>query len=123
LFQELAGVLPGGLPVYLWVDVRVGPSPGGSSTGFTVGLSALGHMEFETLDSPRPASELREWLFNLATSVLANGPVIQDGNTVGADAHQRIRVVYAPSPFGHPGQVMRLEHQNAAAKKPWWKPW
>jgi uncharacterized protein DUF4261 len=123
LFQEFTTkVLPIGLPVHLWVDVRVGQSPGGPSTGFTVGLSALGHMEFETLDSPVSPGELRERLFHLADYVLTNGPVIRDGNTVGKDAHQRIRVVYSASAFGHPGQVMRLEHQNAAAKKPWWKP-
>jgi hypothetical protein len=124
LFQEMAvEVLPSGLPLYLWVDFRVGKSAEGQLAGFTTGLSALGHMEFETLDSPESLGELRERFFGLADYVLTNGRVIQDGDTIGADAKERIRVVYSDSAFGHQGKVMRLEYQEVASKKPWWRPW
>jgi hypothetical protein len=49
--------------------------------------------------------------------VSANG----DGDTIGEDANERIRVVYAKSAFGHEGQVMRLQYETP--EKPWWKLW
>jgi hypothetical protein len=109
-------------PLYIWVDFRVGQNAAGKSSGFTTGMEALGHMEIETDDSPEPPGELRERLFGLANYVLDNGPVIRDGDTIGEDANERIRVVHADSAFGHKGKVMRLEY-SAKPKKPWWRPW
>jgi hypothetical protein len=124
LFREFATeMLPDALPLYIWVDFRVGKAPSGKSVGFTTGMEALGHMELETQGSPEPPGELRERLFGLASYVLINGPVIRDGDTIGEDANERIRVVYADSAFGHKGKVMRLEYSQAQRKKPWWRPW
>jgi hypothetical protein len=110
-------------PLYLWVDFRVGPNATGRSSGFTTGMESLGHMEIETEDSPEPPGELRDRLFGLANYVLDAGPVIRDGDTIGEDANERIRVVYSDSAFGHKGKVMRLEYSSAAQKKPWWRFW
>ena len=114
-------VLPHGPPLQIWVDFRVGKDSDTSSSGFTVGMKALGHMEFESQKSPEPPDELRERFLALAGYVVENGPVIRDGDTVGEDAEERIRVVYSDSSFGHDGKVMRLEYETASIKKPWWK--
>jgi hypothetical protein len=82
-------------------------------------MSALGHMEFETESSNEQPGELRERFFGLCNYVLENGPVIRDGDTIGEDANERIRVVYAKSAFGQEGQVMRLEYDAIAKKKGW----
>ncbi|MCA9198792.1 MAG: DUF4261 domain-containing protein [Planctomycetales bacterium] len=116
-------VLPHGAPMHIWVDFRVGKDSDTSSSGFTVGMKALGHMELETQGAPEPPSELRERLLALAGYVVENGPVIQDGDTVGEDAQERIRVVYSDSSFGHEDKVMRLTYETASTKNPWWKPW
>ena len=50
--------------------------------------------------------------------MVENGPVIKDGDTVGEDANERIKVVYAKSAFGHEGRVMRLEY-GPAGRKGW----
>ncbi len=115
-------VLPHGPPLDVWVDFRVGWETNKTSAGFTTGMKALGHMEFEAQTTPESPSELRKRFLALAGYVLENGAVIRDGDTVGEDADERIRVVYANSAFGHEGQVMRLEYERAAPKKPWWKP-
>jgi hypothetical protein len=109
-------------PLYLWVDFRVGKNAAGKTSGFTTGMESLGHMEFETEDSPEPPNELRDRFFGLANYVLDNGPVIRDGDTIGENANERIRVVYADSAFGHKGKVMRLEYTQVKQKKRWW-PW
>ena len=124
IFSEFAEkVLPLGPPLHVWVDFRVGRDSETSSSGFTAGMKALGHMEFETQRSPEPPGELRERLLALAGYVVENGPVIRDGDTVGEDAQERIRVVYSNSAFGHEGKVMRLVYETPSAKKPWWKLW
>jgi hypothetical protein len=116
-------VLPLGPPLHIWVDFRVGKDSEKSSSGFTAGMKALGHMEFEAQQLPEAPSELRERFLALAGYVVENGPVIRDGDTVGEDAEERIRVVYSDSTFGHEGKVMRLVYESASGKKPWWKLW
>ncbi len=123
IFIEFAEkVLPHGPPLHIWVDFRVGKQTESSSGGFTSGMTALGCMEFEVAESPEQPAELRERLIELAAYVVENGPVIGDGDSVGRNANERIRVVYSESIFGHPGRVMRLEYEPSQPK-PWWKLW
>lgn len=124
IFIEFAQkILPHIAPLDIWVDFRVGRDSEKSSAGFTCGMAALGHKEFEAQGSPEPPGELRERFLSLARYVVENGPVINDGDTIGEDANERIRVVYSKSQFGHKGQVMRLEYETASPQKPWWKLW
>ena len=111
LFQEFAvDILPKGPPIHIWVDFRVGKNDDGTCSGFTTGLQALGFMEAETENATESPGELRERFIALAGYLLENGPVIQDGNTVGGSADEKIRVVFSDSKFGHEGKVMRLEY-------------
>lgn len=123
VFRDFAvEMLPDGLPLPVWIDLRAGPGENGKMAGFTTGMKALGHMELETLNSPESPGGLRERLMSLCEYLLVNGPVIKDGHTVGETADEKIRVVYSPSAFGQEGQVMRLDYAGVA-KKPWWKVW
>lgn len=124
IFIEFAReVLPDGPPIHIWVDIRVGLDTENTSAGFTTGMKALGHMEIETDRCPEPPNELRDRFMNLASYLLDKGPVIKDGNTVGGDKHEKIRVVYSDSQFGIEGQVMRLVYESESPKRPWWKLW
>ena len=124
LFNQFAlEVLPKGPPIHIWVGLRAGPDESGRTSGFTTGLAALGHMEFETKNSPTSPSELRELFFTLCDYIIANGPVILDGNTVGGKADEKIRVVYSDSSFGRKDQVMRLDYETVQPKKSKWKFW
>jgi hypothetical protein len=116
-------VMPHGPPLHIWVDFRCGKDGERSSAGFTAGMTALGHMEFEAQGASEPPGELKERFLALAGYVLENGPVIRDGDTIGEDINERIRVVYSKSAFGHEGQVMRLIYETPSPQKPWWKLW
>jgi hypothetical protein len=107
-------VLPHGPPLYIWVDFRVGKdeNKSSSSSGFTTGMVALGHKEFEAQNAAESPNELRDRFLALAGYVVENGPVINDGDTVGEDASERIGVVYSDSAFGHDGKVMRLVYED-----------
>jgi len=119
LFRDFAvEILPHGPPIHIWVDFRIGPNEQGSMSAFTTGLSALGHLEIETQNSPEPASELRERFEGLIHYLLENGPVIKNGDTIGEDQNERIKVVYSRSAFGHEGKVMRLDY-GPLKKKRW----
>ncbi|WP_129641646.1 DUF4261 domain-containing protein [Peristeroidobacter agariperforans] len=114
-------VLPLGPPLDIWVDFRVGWQTKTASGGFTQGMEALGHMELETQESPEKPGDLRDRLQGVARYLLQNGPVIRDGDTVGQDAREKIRVIYSDSAFGNTNRVMRLQYETQA--KPWWKLW
>lgn len=116
-------VLPEEMPLHIWVDFRVGLDGDKQSSGFTQGMVALGHREFEARQAPEPPGELRKRLESLAAYVLTNGPVISDGDTVGEDHHEKIRVRYAESGFGHEGEVMHLQYEKQHRGRPWWKLW
>lgn len=116
-------VLPSAPPLHIWIDFRVGKGENGGSSGFTTGMAGLGHMEIEVLDAPETPGALRERLTALCGYLLENGPVIHDGNTIGADADEKVRVVVTESRFGAQGQVMVLEYERDTPKKPKWKFW
>ncbi|HEV7278810.1 MAG TPA: DUF4261 domain-containing protein [Pirellulaceae bacterium] len=116
-------ILPQGPPLLIWVDFRVGKDSETSCAGFTQGMQALGHMELETQKAPEPPGELRERLMSLAAYVIEHGPIIRDGDTIGEDADEKIRVVFSPSAYGSEGRVMRLVYESASPAKPWWKLW
>ncbi|MFN8551956.1 MAG: DUF4261 domain-containing protein [Candidatus Obscuribacterales bacterium] len=119
--KVLPGYRLGEYPIYLWVNLLIEPGQNGGSSGLTRGMAAFGHMEFEAKDTPEPIDELRERFRSLANYVLVNGPVIKDGDTIGENKTERIQVVYSQSMYGNPERVMRLNYQQPAAKKPWWK--
>jgi hypothetical protein len=124
LFTDFAlEVMAHELPLHIWVDFRVGKDEKGGSSGFTAGMASLGHMEIEALNTPETPAALRDRLTNLCTYLLQNGPVIHDGNTIGANADEKISVVYADSQFGSEGKVMLLEYAASAPKKSKWKLW
>lgn len=111
-------------PLPLWIDVRTGQNEQGSTSGFTTGMESLGHMEIETQNASDSPSNLYQRMFALADYVLQSGRAINDGDTIGEDNNERIRVIYSKSAFGHDGRVMRLDYSAIERRvKPWWKVW
>jgi hypothetical protein len=116
-------ILPDGPPIPIWVDIRVCRDSDSTSSGFTTGMAALGQMEFETSKSPETPTNLYERLGDLILYVLENGPVLNDGDTVGNSTAEKIRVVYTDSTFGIEGKVIKLVYETNDPRKPWWKFW
>jgi len=109
VFTELATeLLPDHLPAILWVDCRVNPAENGRATGFTHGMKSLGHKEIEATDAHENAKELYDRLTGLVDYLLENGPVINDGDTLGESETERIRCIVGESKAGHPDPVMKL---------------
>jgi Domain of unknown function (DUF4261) len=111
LFIDMAQEMdsPEAPPLYLWVDLRAFRNADGTTGLFTTGLSSLGHMEIEIPRIAMAPGDLREWVLNIMSYLLDNGPVLKDGQTIGRSAEeQQLRIRHSPSTFGHPGKVIRL---------------
>lgn len=95
-------------PLFIWMNFH-SERAGGKTQAYTTGLAELGLMEFETEDASDKPSELVERFHAIANYLIENGPVIKDGDTVGEDAKERIKVYHTKSVFGKKGKVMRFE--------------
>ena len=114
IFVEMTTkVLPAGPPMHIWVDYRIRVDGDGLVSGFTTGMKALGHMEFEAQLVPEEPDRLMERMIDIGQYLVENGPVVQDGDTIGDDANARICVAFAESVFGHPQRVMRLLYEDS----------
>ncbi len=95
-------------PLHLWVDLRVFRNEDGTTGCFTTGLPWLGHMEIEIPRTEMQPRELNDWLMNIIIYLLENGPVLEDGQTIGTTAEERVPIRHCASIFGHRGKVIRL---------------
>lgn len=124
LFRELAqATLPEPMPI-AWVAINVGARPDGVMTGHTRGMDMLGLMDVEIPETQDSAEDVFGRLTGIVDYLIENGMVISDGDTLGASAEERIRVVYGPSALDPERQVMRLQREDVPAAKPstsWWK--
>jgi hypothetical protein len=100
--------LPEAPPLYLWVDYRVFKNADGTFGMFTTGLSAIGYMEMEIPSVAMEPGELRQWGMNISYYLIENGPVLEDGNTIGATEEAMFRIRHVPSSYGAQGLVMRF---------------
>jgi hypothetical protein len=97
------------IPVTLWVNYRMSREPSGNFTLSTRGLKEFDLMEIETKDAPMPGLELFDLVLGATQYLIAKGPVIKDGDTIGQSPKQRIRVRHAESYWNAGEKVYRIE--------------
>jgi Domain of unknown function (DUF4261) len=97
------------MPTWLWVSYRVSRDASGRFSLSTEGLKDFKLMEIEAKDVTKPFNELYSLVEGMAAYLIAKGPVIHDGHTVGPTNEQRIRVRHAPSYWRKGTRVYRLE--------------
>ncbi len=101
-FNEICETLEeGAVPHTLWISYRVTPGVNSTSdnlvdsSGMTRGMDAFGLREIVCMLSPETPDEMFLRISSLAEYLLENGPVINDGDTVGETASEKIRVRYS----------------------------
>lgn len=96
-------------PVWLWVGLVISAE---SETGpfclSSCGMTDLGHMELEIIDTTMPAEELVDQTHSIIAYLLENGPVLLHGHTFGPDPDTKFRVEHAKSEFRKRERVLRL---------------
>ncbi len=107
-------------PVEVWVSTHVGVNADGLSEGYTLGLAAMGGVEFEALGSPEVPRELELRLKGLARYTVFKIKTIYNGDTTGVDEIERIRLKKVVSETIHKGWVFRLLYEKTSDGKSWW---
>ncbi|MFZ5989314.1 MAG: DUF4261 domain-containing protein [Bacillota bacterium] len=97
-------------PYELWIEFRIQVFPDRTCNIITTGMKAFGHMEIEVIRSSKDPMEVLEFIFNIIDYLIKNGPVIKDGDTVGEDESQRIKVYYKKSIWDRGGKVMFISY-------------
>jgi Domain of unknown function (DUF4261) len=95
------------LPLLLWINILVS-SDDGRATASTRGLSALGHKEFEVIDSSLPPEKVLDFVGSVIAYLLGSGAVLKHGQTIGLSAEQKISIEHRESAFNKGTQVIRL---------------
>lgn len=95
-------------PVWLWVNFRLSKD---AQKGFSLssqGMEPLGLREIEAKDVNRPGLDVFTLLVGMAQYLVAKGPVIQDGETIGDSPSLNIRVRQGPSYWREGATVYRV---------------
>lgn len=108
VFQEQSADLsPDRLAPQLWIDMRLEQNDDGSFRYFTTGMESLGCLEIEIDQSRRPPQEILDFCYDIVSYVLTRGATLNDGETVGRSAKEKIKVRHKPSMWKR-GKVMKL---------------
>lgn len=75
---------------------------------YTLGMNQFGLMEIEVDHSTMDLSDLFEYVCNVAHYLVVSGPVIGDGNTIGADENERVVVRHQPSMIDKSRKVYKI---------------
>jgi hypothetical protein len=88
---EFANTLKGAIPFSLWVLIQFSKQPNGNILISTVGMRDFEQMEIET-ESTLPLDQTFDLVRKFGSHILANSPIVRDGETVGLTVEQRIKV-------------------------------
>jgi hypothetical protein len=108
---------PQDLPLYLWIDFRVGQNADGSLTLFTTGMEPLGHRELEVAIFSGPPQRLVESAYNVAHYILESKGTIRDGHTIGLADGMEITARIAASMCDPDLEVLRLDFTSEGASR------
>lgn len=118
LFRDLAlETLPEPI-LPAWVALNVAPRTDGVMTGHTMGLDMLALKDIEIPQSPETAEETFARLANISIYLLQNGPVIDDGDSLGATEHAEVIAHHVPSVVIEGKDVIQLTFGDDAPTSP-----
>jgi hypothetical protein len=84
------------LPFSLWVLIQFSKQPNGNILISTIGMRDFGQMEIET-ESSLPLDQTFDLVCKFGSYILAKGPVVKEGETVGLSEAQRVKVCHVRS--------------------------
>ena len=99
-------------PVWLWTNFRVSHDGRNGFSLSTQGMEGFDLREIEAKDVKRPGRDVFSLLVGMAQYLVAKGPVIQDGETIGDSPALDIRVRQAPSYWRDGATVYRVTWPN-----------
>jgi hypothetical protein len=107
--EQSRELIPGDLPLHLWIDFRVEANDDGSYRLFTTGMKAFDKMEIEIPHSQREPKEVFDFAYAIADYIITRNPKIDDGHTIGRSETEKVKAVYSPSMWDSKVTVLRLD--------------
>lgn len=108
--ERMYGLSEGDIPIELWIDLRLGLDDGNLYMLYTTGLKALGHKEIEIIKCKKKPEEIMNFAYNIIDYLLKGGPIVNHGDTIGADEKERIKVIYGKSTWDRSEDVMIIKY-------------
>lgn len=108
-YLHFAGMLDEGLfPLYnlIWIGLHSGEN---GLCGYTGGMRSFGYDEMEVLDSSAEPDELLDFLASITNYVITEGVILQDGETIGFSADQRLPITKSPG-VAVEGDSLKIEY-------------
>lgn len=96
------------LPLYNWLYFGLRQENGKQSV-YTYGLTDFGKQEMEIIHSSHSLEELSDMMYNLAHYVIAQDVTLQDGETIGLSAEQKLKITQSKGQFLE-GQTLKIEY-------------
>jgi hypothetical protein len=93
----------------IWVGITIGKGDNGEINLFSRGLKDFGFPEFEVVDLKMPRDDAYYFLLDLAENIITSRDIIKEGDTVGRDANEKLKVNYIKSVFTENNNVMRIK--------------
>jgi hypothetical protein len=97
-------------PVWLWINFRISTDLDKGFSLSTQGMEEFGLREIEAKDVNRSGLEVFTLLLGTAQYLVSSGPVIKDGETIGASPALNIRVRQGPSYWREGATVYRVTY-------------
>lgn len=109
IFEDFCeGISEKHVPVPMWVRFQLVRASDDEIGLYTLGMRQFGLMDIEVDRCKMDLEDLFEVVSNIAHYLIQSGPVIADGNTVGANEDERILVHHRPSMIDDDRQVYKI---------------
>lgn len=117
--QHFTGQFEKTLPINLWIACHTYKDEQGRTVGYTQGLTWFNQVDFEAIDAPESPKALRSRLTGLINYSVLNCAKILNGDSVGEDKIENIKLQKRPSEIGNKGWVFQLSYIRPSQKNPW----
>ena len=97
------------LPMAIWMSLTVETDPNDKTSFYSNGLEDLGYTEVEVINLKMPIVDAYYFLLDFMNYVIVSGDNIRDGDTIGRNAEEKLKVRYLPSELTDRRRVMRIE--------------
>lgn len=97
------------LPIPLWVNFCVYKNAKGKINMHTIGMKSLGYPEYEIINLKMNWNDGYYFLVEFTNYMIVSNDIIKDGDTIGRDEKEKLKVTYPKSEITDDKKVMRIE--------------
>ncbi len=97
------------LPIPLWVNFCLFKDTNNKINVYTLGMKTLGYPEYEIINLKMNWNDGYYFLVDFTNYMITSHDLITDGDTIGRDENEKLKVTYPKSEITDDNRVMRIE--------------